>query len=170
MSGEGFTWGMRAEGDVFTLDFGTVYEGPPGGYYIPSVTDGVLSWTASQEGMSEVPSAVVRGEPGKDGAPGKDGTQGPQGEVGPQGEKGDTGPVGPQGEPGYTPQKGIDYFDGYTPQKGVDYFDGIDGTDGKDGEDGRTPVKGVDYFTDDDKAEFVSAVLNALPVWAGGSF
>lgn len=54
--------------------------------------------------------------------------------------------------------------DGYTPIKGVDYFDGKDGVNGTDG---YTPVKGTDYFTDADKAEMVSAVIAALPVYNG---
>ena len=75
------------------------------------------------------------------------------------------------GKDGYTPIKGVDYFDGtdgvnglpgYTPVKGVDYFDG------KDGADGKTPVKGTDYYTESDKAEMVSAVIAALPVYDGG--
>ena len=44
---------------------------------------------------------------------------------------------------------------------------GADGANGKDGADGKTPEKGTDYFTDADKAEMVSAVLAALPVYAG---
>lgn len=70
-------------------------------------------------------------------------------------------PVNIKGNPGYTPQKGIDYFDGkdgYTPVKGKDYFDG---------KDGHTPVVGDDYFTVADKAEMVSAVIAALPVYSG---
>lgn len=83
------------------------------------------------------------------------------------------GSTGATGKDGYTPVKGIDYFDGapgakgepgYTPIKGVDYFDGKDGSPGIDG---KTPVKGTDYFTADDKAEMVSAVLVALPVYNG---
>lgn len=38
---------------------------------------------------------------------------------------------------------------------------------GKDGIDGKTPVKGVDYFTESDKAEMVTAVIAALPVYGG---
>lgn len=38
---------------------------------------------------------------------------------------------------------------------------------GKDGNDGYTPVKGTDYFTEADKAEMVSAVISALPVYDG---
>lgn len=45
------------------------------------------------------------------------------------------------------------------------YFMG--GTDGKPGKDGNTPVKGTDYFTEADKAEMVSAVISALPVYDG---
>lgn len=59
---------------------------------------------------------------------------------GPQGEQ------GPAGEPGK---------------------DGQDGAPGKDGEDGKTPEKGVDYFTEQDKAELVSSVVAALPVYNG---
>ena len=35
------------------------------------------------------------------------------------------------------------------------------------GTPGTTPVKGTDYFTAADKAEMVSAVIAALPVYAG---
>ena len=38
---------------------------------------------------------------------------------------------------------------------------------GDTGADGVTPVKGTDYFTEADKAEIVSAVIAALPVYAG---
>lgn len=72
-----------------------------------------------------------------------------------KGEKGDTGASGISGQ------------DGYTPVKGVDYFDGKDGVNGKDGRDGYTPIKGEDYFTASDKAEMVSAVIAALPVYNG---
>jgi hypothetical protein len=41
------------------------------------------------------------------------------------------------------------------------------GANGKNGTNGKTPVKGTDYFTASDKAEMVSAVIAALPVYAG---
>ena len=41
------------------------------------------------------------------------------------------------------------------------------GENGKDGANGYTPVKGKDYFTDSDKAEMVSSVIAALPVYDG---
>lgn len=44
---------------------------------------------------------------------------------------------------------------------------GKNGTNGKDGVDGYTPVKGKDYFTETDKAEIVSSVIAALPVYDG---
>lgn len=75
--------------------------------------------------------------------------------------------TGKDGKDGYTPVKGVDYFDGkngvdgkdgYTPVKGKDYFDG---------KDGKTPVYGEDYFTEEDKAEMVSSVIDALPVYDG---
>ena len=66
--------------------------------------------------------------------------------------KGQTGDTGQQGEVG---------------PRGPDGAPGRDGEDGSPGVDGKTPVKGVDYFTPEDKAEMVSAVLAALPVYAG---
>lgn len=57
---------------------------------------------------------------------------------------------------------GIDGQDGYTPQKGVDYFDGEKGEKGD---------KGDPYtLTDTDKAIIVNSVLDALPLWEGGSY
>lgn len=38
------------------------------------------------------------------------------------------------------------------------------------GEDGKTPEKGVDYFTETDKQEFITKVLNSLPIWNGGAY
>lgn len=50
--------------------------GKDGGYYQPSVTDGVLTWTPSKADMPSVPASDVRGPAGKDGQPGKDGAPG----------------------------------------------------------------------------------------------
>lgn len=36
--------------------------------------------------------------------------------------------------------------------------------------DGHTPERGVDYWTDEDKAEIVEQVLDALPAWTGGDY
>ena len=43
----------------------------------------------------------------------------------------------------------------------------LKGEKGDKGDNGYTPQKGVDYYTDADKAEMVSAVLAALPVYEG---
>ena len=126
-----------------------------------------------------------KGDPGKDGANGKDGKdgadgtpcthqwsgttlyvtsasgtsssnlRGPQGEKGERGADGSQGPQGPKGDPGTDGAKGDKGDKGDT------------GANGKDGADGYTPIKGTDYFTDADKAEMVSAVLAAIPVYNG---
>lgn len=85
-------------------------------------------------------SGAFAGAPGPQGAPGEQGPKGDTGDTGPQGPKGDTGDTGPQGEKG------------------------------EPGPAGYTPVKGTDYFTPDDKAEFVDAVLAALPAAEEASF
>jgi hypothetical protein len=38
------------------------------------------------------------------------------------------------------------------------------------GADGHTPEKYVDYWTEEDKADVVNEVLNALPTWNGGEY
>ena len=147
--------------------------GPPGengATFYPQVSeDGTLSWS-NDKGLDNPEPINIKGQAGKDG---KDGYTP---------VKGVDYFDGQSGKDGYTPVKGVDYFDGqdgqpgkdgatgkdgkdgYTPVKGVDYFDGKDGQPGKDG---KTPVKGTDYFTETDKAEMVSAVIAALPVYGG---
>ena len=107
-------------------------DGEDGGYYYPTVTDGVLSWSASKAGMPAAEAANVKGEKGDKGDPGERGEAGPEGAAGATGPQ---GPAGPQGEPG---------------------------SQGEKGEDGYTPVKGTDYYTDADKAELVQAVKDGL--------
>ena len=162
--------------------------GEDGGYYTPTVVDGVLTWEASKDDMPAVPSADIRGP------------------AGPTGAAGQTGPQGPAGADGYTPQKGVDYFDGTPGNDGtsvtirsisestsdggtsvITFSDGSTlrvkngskgsqgdpGSPGQDGErgpagaDGYTPVKGVDYWTAADKQSMVNDVLAALPVYNG---
>lgn len=41
---------------------------------------------------------------------------------------------------------------------------------GAKGDKGDTPKKGTDYYTASDKQEMVTAVLEALPTWTGGSY
>lgn len=45
-----------------------------------------------------------------------------------------------------------------------------EGAKGENGADGYTPKKGEDYFTEDDKAEMVNAIIEALPAAEGASF
>ena len=78
--------------------------------------------------------------------------KGEKGDQGSQGEKGDTGATGPRGLQGEKGEKGDK---------------GDKGDTGVTGAAGYTPVKGTDYFTAADKAEMVSAVIAALPVYAG---
>lgn len=40
----------------------------------------------------------------------------------------------------------------------------------RNGKDGSTPVRGVDYFTEEDKAEMISTILNAIPSAEGVGF
>lgn len=115
-------------------------KGDDGATFIPSVSaDGIISWTNDKDLPNPEPVNIkgVKGDPGENG---KDGVN---------------------GKDGYTPIKDVDYFDG------VNGKDGKDGTNGKDGVDGYTPVKGKDYFTESDKAEMVSSVIAALPVYDG---
>ena len=94
-------------------------------------------------------SANLKGDKGDQGVQGIQGIQGVQGVQGVKGDKGDKGDKGEKGD------------------TGASGADGKDGANGKDGADGKTPVKGTDYFTASDKAEMVSAVIAALPVYNG---
>lgn len=69
------------------------------------------------------------------------------------GEKGDTGAPGPKGERGEKGERGDTGAKGET---------GARGATGAKGADGYTPVKGVDYFTDEEKAEMVADVTEAV--------
>ena len=138
--------------------------GIDGGYYIPSVENGELSWEASKVGMPPVPSANIAG---KDGLPGEPGIQGIPGAPGNDGQDGITphigdngnwfigdtdtgkpsrgvdglpGEPGAPGKDGYTPQKNIDYFDGDPGPQGIPGDPGPAGKDGQSGKDGRDGV------------------------------
>lgn len=61
-------------------------DGEDGGYYTPAVsTEGVLSWTASKEGMPAVASVNIKGADGAPGAAGQDGAPGADGAAGANG-------------------------------------------------------------------------------------
>jgi hypothetical protein len=49
-------------------------------------------------------------------------------------------------------------------------FKNLKGQKGDPGSAGYTPQKGTDYYTASDKQEMVTAVLEALPTWTGGSY
>ena len=73
---------------------------------------------------------------------------------------------GPKGDDGVSPVVAVVGNDGghrvtITDKNGAKTFDVMDG------KAGRTPVNGVDYFTEAEKAEMVSAVIAALPVYNG---
>ncbi|MBR3611332.1 MAG: collagen-like protein [Oscillospiraceae bacterium] len=55
-------------------------KGDSGGFYVPVVINGILSWDASEDDMPDANSADIRG---------------PKGEPGEKGEKGETGATGP---------------------------------------------------------------------------
>lgn len=98
-----------------------------------------------------------------------------------KGEKGDRGDAGASGTNGFSPTVAVSNISGghrvsITDKNGTKNFDVLDGAKGDkgdkgetgaNGKDGKTPEKGVDYFTEADKAEMVSAVISALPVYDG---
>lgn len=121
-----------------TINIGS--KGDDGATFIPSVSaDGIISWTNDKELPNPEPVNIkgVKGDKGDKGDKGERGLQGIQGIQGIQGERGEQGQKGDKGEKG---------------DKGAD---------------GYTPVKGEDYFTETDKAEMVSDVISALPVYDG---
>lgn len=141
-----------------------------------------LNALMTQKMQGSLPGEVVFGVPGKTPFIGENGNwwigetdtgvpaTGAQGEAGPKGEKGDTGPQGPKGDkgnPGEQGPAGKDGAIGATGPKGEKGDTGPQGPEGNTGAAGHTPEKGVDYFTDADKAEMVTAVIAALPVYGG---
>lgn len=124
-------------------------KGDDGATFVPSVSDdGVISWTNDKDLPNPEPVNIkgAKGDKGDKGDRGERGLQGIQGLKGEKGDKGDKGDPGENGKNGK---------------------DGTNGANGKDGADGYTPIKGTDYFTEADKAEMVSSVIAALPVYDG---
>ena len=113
--------------------------------YIDQKTGTWWVWDAQADKYTNtnVKATGERGLPGEKGDPGERGLQGLPGEKGDPGERGLQGLPGRDGQPGQP------------------------GKDGKDGKDGYTPIAGKDYYTETEKAEFVQAVLAALPVYNG---
>jgi hypothetical protein len=82
------------------------------------------------------------------------------------------GTPGEPGEDGFSPIVAVSNISGgkrvsITDKNGTKTFDLLNGAPGEPGTPGYTPVKGKDYWTAADKAEMVSAVLAALPVYNG---
>lgn len=122
--------------------------GGAGGYYIPNISpDGTLNWVPSSQTMPDVPPANIMGPQGPRGVQGEQGPAGADGAQGPKGEPGADGAQGPKGETG--------------PQ----------GPRGEKGDTGAAGPQGPAYtLTEDDKAELVNAVIDALPVAEEASF
>jgi hypothetical protein len=148
----------------------TVNIGEDGATFIPSVSaDGIVSWTNDKELPNPEPVNIKgvkgdKGERGERGLQGIQGIKGDKGETGATGAKGDPGEQGVRGEKGEKGDPGTNGKDG---KDGANGQPGKDGSPGKDGADGYTPQKGTDYFTEADKAEMVSSVIAALPVYDG---
>lgn len=91
------------------------------------------------------------------------------------------GTPGAPGEDGFSPVVAVSNISGgkrvsITDKNGTKTFDLLNGAPGAPGEPGAagepgtpgyTPVRGKDYWTAADKAEMVTAVLAALPVYTG---
>lgn len=103
---------------------------------------------------------------GKDGAPGADGKDGVDGKDGTNGADGADG-VGIKSVSQTTTSTADDGNNVIT----VTLTDGTKSTfkvqNGSKGSAGKTPAKGTDYWTEADKAEIVSDVIAALPVYDG---
>ncbi|MCL4400046.1 hypothetical protein M1506_02090, partial [Patescibacteria group bacterium] len=97
-----------------------------------------------------------------------------KGVKGEKGDKGDNAPVPVKGRDYFTATEIKEITDRITEaliKRGIKGKRGDPGPEGKtpvagihfqlpkDGQDGRTPLKGVDYFTDEDKREFIKAIL-----------
>lgn len=115
--------------------------GENGATFIPNVSaEGVISWT-NDKGLANPEPINIKGEQGERGL---QGIQGPQGEKGEKGETGATGATGAQGDKGDKGDKGDTGAKGDKGDKGDPYT-----------------------LTETDKAEIVTSVISALPVYNG---
>ena len=178
------TAGKYCEKDILVQ----ILKGLNGTTFTPDVSeDGVISWTNS----GELPNPAPVNIKGPKGDAGKSVTVSSVSESTADGGEnvvkfsdGNSVKIknGSTGKDGYTPVKNKDYFDGTSVtitkttesdvsggENEVVFSNGSSLTvkNGKDGKDGTTPEKGKDYFTEADKAEMVTEVINALPVYDG---
>ena len=163
-------------GETSVIHDGQSGAGQSGATFYPDVSaDGTISWT-NDRGLPNPKPVNIKGEKGDKGDKGDRGEQGIQGLKGETGEKGEKGTDGTSATHRWsgttlyiTSASGTSSANlkGEKGDPGTNGKDGTNGTNGKDGVDGYTPVKGKDYFTETDKAEIVSAVIAALPVYDG---
>lgn len=169
-------------GAEFNTNFGetsVIQDGKNGATFYPDVSaDGIISWT-NNRGLPNPNPVNIKGEKGDKGDKGDKGERGEQGIQGLKGETGEQGEKGTDGTSATHRWSGTTLYitsasgtssanlKGEKGDPGTNGKDGTNGTNGKDGVDGYTPVKGKDYFTETDKAEIVSSVIAALPVYDG---
>ena len=163
-------------GETSVIHDGQSGAGQSGATFYPYVSaDGIISWT-NNRGLPNPNPVNIKGEKGDKGDKGDRGEQGIQGLKGETGEKGEKGTDGTSATHRWsgttlyiTSASGTSSANlkGEKGDPGTNGKDGTNGTNGKDGVDGYTPVKGKDYFTETDKAEIISSVIAALPVYDG---
>ena len=145
------------------------------------VFDGADGATGPQGPKGDTGATGPQGPKGETGAAGPQGPKGETGATGPQGPKGDTGATGPQGPKGDTGAAGPQGPKGDTGATGPQGPKGDTGATGPAGSDGVTFTPGVSSsgvlnWTNDGGRpnpagfDLVSAVLQALPTWQGGSY
>lgn len=89
-----------------------VFDKEEGAVFIPSIENGILSWT-NDAGLNNPAPVSIIGPAGERGPAGPTGATGQRGEIGPAGPKGDQGPQGiqgiqgPQGERGPQGEQGV---------------------------------------------------------------
>ena len=117
--------------------------GVDGGYYIPSVEDGDLTWDASKPGMPPVPSSHIAG---KDGLPGEPGVAGKDGKDGLTPYIGDNGNwfVGDYDTGVFS--RGEDGLPGKDGDRGPQGIQGVQGVPGEPGAQGPRGERGEPFF------------------------
>jgi hypothetical protein len=137
-------------GDIFTV-VGTATDTRHAhvSYYQSITASGNLRGTCIAHSIAERGATGATGADGASGSNGKDGTSVTVKSVSESTADGGSNVV--------------TFSDGKT----LTVKNGSKGSSGANGTNGKTPVKGTDYWTAADKAEMVSAVIAALPVYNG---
>lgn len=127
--------------------------GENGATFIPNVSaEGIISWT-NDKGLPNPTPMNIKGEQGERGLQGIQGIQGEKGDTGATGATGAKGDKGDQGEQGI---------------QGIQGIQGPQGEQGPQGPKGEKGDKGDPYtLTETDKAEIVTSVISALPIYNG---